>query len=108
MNFRRMKIGKKEVCGRQLPESILLFIGSTSIPFLMEGGPANNFVLLLGWHKRPILNKDMPIKFKLILDWVWIREDLTRKIDFFRALPKLPPPNLGKLYNFFWTSKNDV
>ena len=32
-----------------------------------------------------------------------------RKIDFFRALPKLPlpppPPNSGKLYNFFWTSK---
>ena len=72
MNFRRMKIGKKEVCGRQLPESILLFIGSTSIPFLMEGGPANNFVLLSGWHKR--LNKDMPIKFKLILDWVWITD----------------------------------
>ena len=32
-----------------------------------------------------------------------------RKIDFFRALPKLPlpppPPNSGKLYHFFWTSK---
>ena len=31
-----------------------------------------------------------------------------KRIDFFRALPKLhlppPPPNLGK-YNFFWTSK---
>ena len=29
----------------------------------------------------------------------------------FQALPKLPlppPPNSGKLYNFFWTSKNDV
>ena len=31
-----------------------------------------------------------------------------RKIDLFRALPKLPlppSPNSGKLYNFFWTSK---
>ena len=48
----------------------------------------------------------------------WIREHSCgnskrtpprKKIDFFRALPKLPPPppspNSGKLYNFFWTSK---
>ena len=49
-----------------------------------------------------------------LFDWWYARQCSKgrrhiKKIDFFRALPKLPlpspSPNSGKFYNFFWTLK---
>ena len=56
---------------------------------------------------HPLLRKALKVCYDL--QYKYKGSPHVKKNVFFRALPELPlpppPPNLGNLYSFFWTSK---